>query len=92
MRYRLNIPNGLDFSALALMCSSDSEVFTYNSGPLEDVCAASGLAFAELDADPEESLRVIAAWYELHLANGGARHDAGDTAINAMSRCSLSTE
>ncbi len=84
MQYRLNIPSGLDFSALALEVQDESGEFTYNSAALESVCAASGLPFESVDSDPQESMAVIAAWYAKHRAVGGAPDAAGDAVLQAV--------
>ena len=90
MRYRLNVPSSLDFSALALDSVQNPGEITYLSEALEAVCVASGLSFEEIDADQDACLQVIAAWYQKHLDAGGARHPSADEILECLKRSSVS--
>lgn len=84
MQYRLNIPSDLDFSSLSLEVLDETGEIAFNSAALESLCAASGLSFESLDADPRECKDVIAAWYTMHRAAGGAPDAAGDAVLQAV--------
>lgn len=84
MQYRLNIPSGLDFSTLRLDYTPASGEVTYNNGALESLCAASGLPYEDIDADAQESMNLIAAWYEKHRSVGGAHDEAGAAVLHAV--------
>ena len=69
----LMIPPELDFSALELALDPISGDISFNWEPLDQICAASGLDLDALMEESEDALsELITAWYEAHLAAGGA--------------------
>ena len=72
----LVIPEGLEFSALELALDTRTGDLSFNWEPLELICAASGLDLDALIEESDDALsELINAWYEAHVAAGGAPDD-----------------
>jgi len=69
----LHIPPELDFAALALARDSVTGDITFEWAPLEQICAANALDPSMLEEEDSDIVsELIVAWYEAHLAAGGA--------------------
>lgn len=69
----LVIPDDVRFEDLQLARDPQNGDITFDWTPVERICAASGLDLARLE-DPacDDLSELIVAWYEAHLAAGGA--------------------
>lgn len=68
----ITIPDGIAFHALKLARDPDGHV-SFAWPPIEAICAASGLDMALFRDGPEDNVAgLIIAWYQQHLAHGGA--------------------
>lgn len=66
------IPDDVQFADLKLTRSSDGNV-SFDWAPIERICAASGIDSASLRDGHEDNVAgLISAWYERHIAAGGA--------------------
>ncbi len=69
----VTIPDGVEFADLCLSRDVEDGLLRFEMAPIEAICEAS-------DLDPDAILQgprplvglLIAAWYEAHLAQGGA--------------------
>jgi hypothetical protein len=78
----LVIPEGLDFGALELSRDRRTGDLSFNWEPVEQICVASGLDLDALIEESEENLsELIQAWYEAHLAAGGAADPVQETLL-----------
>ncbi len=69
---KLQIPEGLDFSALRLARDRNGMV-SFDWRPIEAICDASGIGRSVFCDSPEDNLAaLINTWYEHHLADGGS--------------------
>jgi hypothetical protein len=70
---RVTIPNGIEFADLRLARDVDDGLVHFNMAPIEAICEASALDFSEIVQGPQPLVGLlIAAWYEAHIAQGGA--------------------
>lgn len=69
---KICIPDDLDFADLKLSRTSTGEV-EFDWGPIERICAASGLDFGLFRNETEDNVAgLLAAWYAEHRQHGGA--------------------
>jgi hypothetical protein len=79
---RVAIPDGLDFADLKLTRDPETGAVEFDWGPIERICAASGLDPTLFRAGPEDNVAgLITAWYAEHLRRGGARDAVQDDLI-----------
>lgn len=70
---RVQIPEGLDFSALSLERDPVTLAIAFDWRPIEEICRQSGIAITLFrDRDEDHVAGLIHAWYVEHLARGGA--------------------
>lgn len=82
MEMKLAIPEGVKFSDLKLTRNSSTGDVSFDWGPIEAICDASGVDvrnFKECDEDNVGGL--IVAWYESHRAAGGAVDQVAEQVI-----------
>jgi len=71
--FTLVIPGDVRFEDLHLARDPLRGDITFDWTPIERICAASGLDPARLEDPASDDLsELIVAWYEAHLAGGGA--------------------
>lgn len=69
---RLQIPDDLEFKDLHLARGSDGMV-SFDWTPIAKICAQNNVDIAIFRDAPEDNLAaMLTAWYEEHLARGGA--------------------
>ena len=67
------IPDDVQFSDLKLARDADGHV-SFDWGPIERICAASGIDVAVLRDGPDDNVAsLLSGWYHQHIARGGAR-------------------
>jgi hypothetical protein len=73
LQLRVTIPDGIDFADLHLSRNAEDGQVRFEMAPIEAICEASALDLDELmqGSRPLVGL-LIAAWYEAHIARGGA--------------------
>jgi hypothetical protein len=72
-RLRMTIPYGVEFGDLHLSRSQDDGLVHFEMAPIQAICEASALDLEELVLGPQPLVGLlIAAWYEVHIAQGGA--------------------
>jgi hypothetical protein len=70
---RVTIPDGVEFADLCLWRDADDGLLHFKTAPIEAICEASALDFDDLVQGPQPLVGLlIAAWYEAHIARGGA--------------------
>ncbi len=74
----IKVPEGLEFSSLALHIDPVFQVVTFDPKPISAICEASGIdsaIFREMSGGNGSNvfMGVIVAWYKQHLQAGGAR-------------------
>lgn len=75
---RIVVPDDVTFADLHLSRDSAGDV-SFDWGPIERVCSASGLDVATLRDQPEDAVTtLLVQWYAQHLARGGARDACAD--------------
>lgn len=80
---RIVIPEGLDFSSLALSRDPADGYISFDWAPIEAICAASGIDVSLFRDQPEDNVApLVNAWYAEHISRGGAP-DAVQEAIIA---------
>ena len=69
---RVQIPDGLEFSALQLARDPVTLDVSFDLAPIEAICAASGIDPALFGQQHEDNVAgLIQQWYRAHLAAGG---------------------
>lgn len=70
---RVTIPEGVEFADLCLSRDMGNGQVRFKMAPIEAICEASALDLDEIVQGPQPLVGLlIAAWYEAHLAQGGA--------------------
>jgi hypothetical protein len=70
---RVTIPEGVEFADLRLTLDSDNGRVRFRMEPIAAICKASDLDLAELvDGPVPLVVPLIAAWYRVHVSEGGA--------------------
>ncbi|WP_298236369.1 hypothetical protein [uncultured Azohydromonas sp.] len=70
---RVTIPDGVEFADLCLSRDAEDGLLRFRMAPIEAICEASELDLDALVQGPRPLVGLlIAAWYETHLARGGA--------------------
>jgi hypothetical protein len=70
---RVTIPDGVEFADLHLSRDADDGQVRFKMAPIEAICEASALDLDALVQGPRPLVGLlIAAWYEAHIAQGGA--------------------
>ncbi|WP_157118913.1 hypothetical protein [Azohydromonas lata] len=70
---RVTIPDGVKFADLRLSRNVGDGSVRFAMAPIEAICKASALDFAEIVHGPQPLVgQLILAWYEDHLKDGGA--------------------
>lgn len=78
---KITIPEDVRFEDLHLARGKDG-VVSFNWEPIERICEASGIDTFILHEGNEDNLStIIVAWYNEHLARGGARDPVQDELI-----------
>ncbi len=71
--FNIRIPENLKFSDLQLARDPHTGDISFDWTPIEQICEASGIDIAVFDDEDEDALsELIIAWYQAHLASGGA--------------------
>ena len=69
----ITIPEGVSFDALKLSRDPVSGDISFDWGPINQICDASGIDPAVFrDAGEGNVCGLIVAWYSVHLARGGS--------------------
>lgn len=69
---RVLVPDNVEFADLHLTRGADGAV-SFDWGPIERICEASGISVDVLKDGPEDNVAgLIAAWYDEHRKHGGA--------------------
>lgn len=77
----ISIPDTVSFSDLKLARDADGMV-SFDWSPVEAICRASNVPVEILRDGPEDNFSgLIVAWYQHHLAAGGARDSVADDLI-----------
>lgn len=77
----ITIPEGVDFSDLHLSRESDGSV-SFDMAAVETICRASSIPVEMLRDGPEDSVSdLLVAWYQAHIAQGGAHDPIADDLI-----------
>jgi hypothetical protein len=70
---RVTIPDGVEFADLCLSRDINNGLLRFKMAPIEAICEASDLDLDAMVEGPRPLVGLlIAAWYEAHLAQGGA--------------------
>lgn len=70
---RVTIPDGVEFADLCLSRDAGEGLLRFKMAPIEAICEASDLDLDAIVQGPRPLVGLlIAAWYEAHLAQGGA--------------------
>ena len=81
MLTKITIPEGVDFSDLRLSREPDGSV-SFDMAVVEKICRASGIPIALLRDGSEDSVSgLLVAWYQAHIAQGGAHDPVADDLI-----------
>ncbi|MDB5772667.1 MAG: hypothetical protein JWM42_3041 [Burkholderia sp.] len=68
----LYIPSDVHFSDLRLARDPETRDLSFEWEPLEHICEASGIEFAQLLQEHEDFMaELIVAWYDAHRRSGG---------------------
>lgn len=80
----VGIPEGLDFSDLALSRTSAGDV-EFSAAVVEKIAIANGLPPDFFLTQPEDVVsELITLWYAHHIASGGARDPVADDLISEV--------
>jgi hypothetical protein len=81
---RVTIPDGVEFADLCLWRDADGGLLHFKTAPIEAICEASALDFDEIVQGPQPFVGLlIAAWYEAHIARGGAPDPVQEDGMDA---------
>jgi hypothetical protein len=81
---RVTIPDGVEFADLHLSRDADDGQVRFKMAPIEAICEASALDFDALVQGPRPLVGLlIAAWYEAHIAQGGAPDPVQEDGMDA---------
>jgi hypothetical protein len=70
---KMAIPDDLTFSDLKLSRDPKTGEVEFDWGPIERICAASGVDVELFKSGPEDNVSgLIVGWYRVHLEAGGA--------------------
>ena len=70
---RVTIPDGVEFADLCLSRDAGDGLLRFRMAPIGAICEASDLGLDAMVQGPRPLVGLlIAAWYEAHLAQGGA--------------------